>query len=241
MEHLGTFQQSLQAKDVFSVTWELVPGRGAREKAQDVVFASAEKAAKGGRIHALTITDNPGGHPALAAEMLGVEINKLGIEPLVHFTCKDKKPQPDGRTPPWHGAGLHPQPAGDDRRLHLFGPSGPGQTGLRLRSHPPAHPDHRYEPGSGSAHHEGHRPSGPLSLLCGRCRQSLQGYGSRAGDPVLQAQEEAGRRGPVHRVPAGLRCPQVPRAAPDGEAHGLWPHPPSWATSSFCPWGPPSS
>ncbi|WP_084053735.1 methylenetetrahydrofolate reductase C-terminal domain-containing protein [Holophaga foetida] len=90
VEHLGTFQQSLQAKDVFSVTWELVPGRGAREKAQDVVFASAEKAAKGGRIHALTITDNPGGHPALAAEMLGVEINKLGIEPLVHFTCKDK-------------------------------------------------------------------------------------------------------------------------------------------------------
>lgn len=90
MEHLGTFQQSLQAKDVFSVTWELVPGRGAHEKAQDAVFALAEQAAKGGKVHALTITDNPGGNPAFAAELLGVEINKMGIEPLVHFTCKDK-------------------------------------------------------------------------------------------------------------------------------------------------------
>nr|WP_320130945.1 methylenetetrahydrofolate reductase C-terminal domain-containing protein [uncultured Holophaga sp.] len=90
MDHLGTFQRSLQDKDTFSVTWELVPGRGAFEKAQDTALLAAEQAAKGGRIHALTITDNPGGHPALSAEMLGVEINRLGIEPLVHFTCKDK-------------------------------------------------------------------------------------------------------------------------------------------------------
>ena len=34
--------------------------------------------------------DNPGGSAALSAEMLGVEIAKLGIEPLVHLTCKDK-------------------------------------------------------------------------------------------------------------------------------------------------------
>jgi len=90
VEHLKTFQQSLQAEDVFSVTWELVPGRGAHEKAQDAVFDAARRAAQGGKVHALTITDNPGGHPALSAEMLAVEINKLGVEPLVHFTCKDK-------------------------------------------------------------------------------------------------------------------------------------------------------
>jgi len=90
LEHLGTFQKSLQDKGVFSITWELVPGRGAHEKAQETAFAVAEQAAKGSRVHALTITDNPGGNPALSAEMLGVEINKLGLEPLIHFTCKDK-------------------------------------------------------------------------------------------------------------------------------------------------------
>ena len=90
MEHLGRYRQSLLDKNTFSITWELVPGRGAFEKAQEIVMASAEQAAKGGKVHALTITDNPGGNPAISAEMLGAEINKLGIEPLVHFTCKDK-------------------------------------------------------------------------------------------------------------------------------------------------------
>ncbi|MGF7185934.1 methylenetetrahydrofolate reductase (NADPH) [Desulfitispora alkaliphila] len=84
------FAQSLLDKDTMSITWELVPGRGAREKAQESALASAELAAKGGRIHALTITDNPGGNPAILADYLGMEILKLGIEPLVHFTCKDK-------------------------------------------------------------------------------------------------------------------------------------------------------
>jgi methylenetetrahydrofolate reductase (NADPH) len=43
-----------------------------------------------GRLHALTITDNPGGNPATSAEMLGVELTRLGAEVVVHFTCKDK-------------------------------------------------------------------------------------------------------------------------------------------------------
>lgn len=77
-------------KKTFSVTWELVPGRGAHEKLQENAIHSADQAARDGRIHALTITDNPGGKPALSATYLGMEILKLGIEPLVHFTCKDK-------------------------------------------------------------------------------------------------------------------------------------------------------
>lgn len=77
-------------KNIFSVTWELVPGRGAHEKPQEDAVASARRASQGGIIHALTITDNPGGRPAMSATYLGLEILKLGIEPLVHFTCKDK-------------------------------------------------------------------------------------------------------------------------------------------------------
>ncbi|MEA4900216.1 methylenetetrahydrofolate reductase C-terminal domain-containing protein [Desulfitobacterium sp.] len=84
------FKESLLDQKTMSVTWELVPGRGARERSQENALLAAEQAVKGGRIHALTITDNPGGNPAMLADYLGEEILKLGIEPLVHFTCKDK-------------------------------------------------------------------------------------------------------------------------------------------------------
>jgi methylenetetrahydrofolate reductase (NADPH) len=86
----GRYQFSLHDANTFSVTWELVPGRGAFEKAQQEMIDAAAKAAASGRIHALTITDNPGGNPAISAEMLGAEIRRLGMEPLVHLTCKDK-------------------------------------------------------------------------------------------------------------------------------------------------------
>jgi methylenetetrahydrofolate reductase (NADPH) len=86
----GRYEFSLHDANTFSVTWELVPGRGAYEKVQLDMFDAAAKAAASGRIHALTITDNPGGNPAISAEMLGAEIRRLGIEPLVHLTCKDK-------------------------------------------------------------------------------------------------------------------------------------------------------
>ena len=86
----GRYEFSLHDAKTFSVTWELVPGRGAFEKAQLDMIDAATQAAASGRIHALTITDNPGGNPALSAEMLGAEIRRLGMEPLVHLTCKDK-------------------------------------------------------------------------------------------------------------------------------------------------------
>jgi len=84
------FETSLKDPSVMTVTWELVPGRGAREKAQETVLREAEKAAGGGRVQAVALTDNPGGQPALMADSLAGEIKALGIEPLVHFTCKDK-------------------------------------------------------------------------------------------------------------------------------------------------------
>jgi methylenetetrahydrofolate reductase (NADPH) len=84
------FKESLLNPSVFPVTWELVPGRGAREAAQENVLVYAKQAADGGKICALTVTDNPGGTPAMSADFMGCEILKLGIEPLVHFTCKDK-------------------------------------------------------------------------------------------------------------------------------------------------------
>jgi methylenetetrahydrofolate reductase (NADPH) len=90
MSDPSRYQQSLCDGSTFSVSWELVPGRGAFEKAQTEVIAAAAAAAAGGRVHALTLTDNPGGNPAISAEMLGAEVSRLGIEPVVHFACKDK-------------------------------------------------------------------------------------------------------------------------------------------------------
>jgi methylenetetrahydrofolate reductase (NADPH) len=85
-----TLQNALSQRKKFIYTLELVPGRGSRGKNIDEVLKIAEQAARSHRIHALSITDNPGGHPALAPDMLGLEILRMGIEPLIHFTCKDK-------------------------------------------------------------------------------------------------------------------------------------------------------
>jgi len=86
----NVFKEALLNPNRFPVTWELVPGRGAREAAQERALSLAGQAAQGGKIQALTVTDNPGGTPAISADFMGREILQLGIEPLVHFTCKDK-------------------------------------------------------------------------------------------------------------------------------------------------------
>jgi methylenetetrahydrofolate reductase (NADPH) len=86
----NSFKEALLNPTAFPVTWELVPGRGAKEAAQEKAMTLAGQAAAGGKIHALTLTDNPGGTPAMSADFMGSEIVRLGIEPLVHFTCKDK-------------------------------------------------------------------------------------------------------------------------------------------------------
>lgn len=104
----NSFQQSLSNPQRFTVTWELVPGRGAREKIQENTIAAALLAAKSGRIDAVTITDNPGGNPALLADYLGMEIVRLGIEPLVHFTCKDRnRNQIESQLHALNRAGIH--------------------------------------------------------------------------------------------------------------------------------------
>lgn len=74
----------------FCLAWEQIPGPGAFEIRQAVVLENARKAAEGGKFCALSITDNPGGNPAIATESLCSEIRKLGIEPLVHIAFRDR-------------------------------------------------------------------------------------------------------------------------------------------------------
>jgi methylenetetrahydrofolate reductase (NADPH) len=84
------FREALLGKKEFVYTLELVPGRGSRGKTQEEVMVLAEKAAKGKLVQGLSLTDNAGGHPALFPNTLGREICRLGLNPIIHFTCKDK-------------------------------------------------------------------------------------------------------------------------------------------------------
>ena len=74
----------------FVITCEIIPGRGAREDSQVRDIAEARKIYETGRVHALSITDNPGGNPALLADELAEEFQAEGIVPLVHFSAKDR-------------------------------------------------------------------------------------------------------------------------------------------------------
>ncbi|MBC7236304.1 MAG: methylenetetrahydrofolate reductase, partial [Chloroflexi bacterium] len=72
----SNYHAALVDAETFAITWELVPGRGAVEDTQEEVIRQAEQAAAGGKVHALSLTDNPGGNPAISAEMLGAEISR---------------------------------------------------------------------------------------------------------------------------------------------------------------------
>lgn len=84
------FRETLLSKREFINTLELIPGRGSKGKTQDDVLRMAERVAKSRLVHAVSLTDNPGGHPALSPNVIGLEISRLGMDPIIHFTCKDK-------------------------------------------------------------------------------------------------------------------------------------------------------
>ena len=89
-DNSNSFKETILNPYVFCVTWEQIPGRGAFEVSQQEVIENARKAAGKGKIHAVTISDNPGGNPAMSSEMFSAEIKRLGIEPLVHLALRDK-------------------------------------------------------------------------------------------------------------------------------------------------------
>ncbi len=86
---LRVFQNDLADPDKFIVTLELVPGRESMGRSVDTVVGIARDAFSDGRISAVSITDNPGGNPALSPDVLGHEIFKIGMDVIVHFTCRD--------------------------------------------------------------------------------------------------------------------------------------------------------
>jgi methylenetetrahydrofolate reductase (NADPH) len=84
------FRNSMLDSDRFCLVWEQIPGPGAFEVRQEITLENARKAARSGKICAISITDNPGGNPAIATDILCAEIRKAGIEPLVHIAFRDR-------------------------------------------------------------------------------------------------------------------------------------------------------
>ena len=74
----------------FAITCEFVPGRGMSGPAIDAPVDFAHKVIElGANVHAASLTDNPGGNPAILPDILGAEIIEEGIDALVHFSCRD--------------------------------------------------------------------------------------------------------------------------------------------------------
>jgi methylenetetrahydrofolate reductase (NADPH) len=86
---LRVFQFDIADPDHFAVTLELVPGREASGRTVDTVMGIARDAFDDGRISAVSITDNPGGNPSLSPDVLGHNILEIGMDVIVHFTCRD--------------------------------------------------------------------------------------------------------------------------------------------------------
>ena len=84
------FKNAMLSPDTFCLVWEQIPGPGAFEMRQETVIENARKAARSGKVCAISITDNPGGNPAIATDVLCAEILKACIEPLVHIAMRDK-------------------------------------------------------------------------------------------------------------------------------------------------------
>ncbi|MDJ0621568.1 MAG: methylenetetrahydrofolate reductase C-terminal domain-containing protein [Desulfocapsaceae bacterium] len=83
------FNDDISTPDNFVVTLELVPGREVSGQKLDKIKGIAKESFEDGRITAVSITDNPGGNPALSPDALGYEMQNYGLDVIVHFTCRD--------------------------------------------------------------------------------------------------------------------------------------------------------
>lgn len=79
------------ANGTFAISCEFVPGRGYEGPAVDAAARFVQEiAAAGVTVHAISLTDNPGGGPAISPDVLAAEVLRAGGDPLVHFTCRDR-------------------------------------------------------------------------------------------------------------------------------------------------------
>ncbi|MEI6148129.1 MAG: methylenetetrahydrofolate reductase C-terminal domain-containing protein [bacterium] len=82
-------REALQ-KGEFAITCEFVPGRGKSGPGVEAAIEFAKAVATAGaKIHAVSLTDNPGGNSAMIPDALAPEVQKHGLDALAHFSCRD--------------------------------------------------------------------------------------------------------------------------------------------------------
>ena len=80
----------LEDTDSFITCVELVTSRGIiTETGGRRVMALARRLVEHPEVHALSITDNPGGHAMISADILGTDLIARGQEVIIHLSCKD--------------------------------------------------------------------------------------------------------------------------------------------------------
>ena len=126
---LNPLREALIDPQEYCVTWEQIPGKGAFERQQEETIENVHKAAQNKKIHAISVTDNPGGNPAISTEMLCTEIKRLGMEPLVHLAARDKNRNEIESM-------LHGLAAGGVRNLLVLTGDAPSSGGFAGKSKP---------------------------------------------------------------------------------------------------------
>ena len=85
-----SFRDLLQETRTFVTCAELVTSRGViTERSGRRVLELARELAHHPRIHALSITDNPGGNAMISADILGTDLISRGQDVIIHLSCKD--------------------------------------------------------------------------------------------------------------------------------------------------------
>jgi methylenetetrahydrofolate reductase (NADPH) len=87
---MATLREKLVVPGGFVVAAELVTSRGVLEqRGGQALVELAHQLAENPRIDVLSLTDNPGGNPMIAPDMLANRMREVGQEVILHFACKD--------------------------------------------------------------------------------------------------------------------------------------------------------
>ncbi|MDE3133719.1 MAG: methylenetetrahydrofolate reductase C-terminal domain-containing protein [Acidobacteriota bacterium] len=87
---MATLREQLAAPDAFVIGAELVTSRGILEqRSGQALVELAHQLAENPRVDFLSLTDNPGGNPMIAPDMLANRMREVGQEVILHIACKD--------------------------------------------------------------------------------------------------------------------------------------------------------
>ena len=85
---MNEFRTALENKE-FIFTCEFVPGRGKEGPAIDAAVNFVREIKDGPKIHGVSLTDSPGGNPAILPEAIATEVQAEGVDAIVHFATTD--------------------------------------------------------------------------------------------------------------------------------------------------------